>query len=50
MDVWLKNHSVKDSMDYTNVWYKEINTYKSGKVDSTNYEDDNGLRDGKIIW
>lgn len=50
MDVWLKNHSVKDSMDYVNVWYKEIDTYKSGKVDSANYEDDNGLKDGKIIW
>ena len=50
MDVWLKNHSVADSMDYINVWYKEIDTYKSGKIDSANYEDDNGLRDGKIIW
>lgn len=50
MDVWLKNHSVKDSMDYISVWYKEIDTYKSGKVDSANYEDDNGIKNGKIIW
>ncbi|MEO8109726.1 MAG: hypothetical protein ABI594_06840 [Ginsengibacter sp.] len=50
MDVWLKNHSVADTMDYINVWYKEIDTYKSGKIDSANYEDDNGLKDGKIIW
>lgn len=50
MDVWLKNHSVKDSMDYINVWYKEIDTYKTGKVDSAYYEDDNGLKNGKIIW
>ena len=50
MDVWLKNHSVKDSADYINVWYKEIDTYKSGRVDSANYEDDNGLKNGKIIW
>jgi hypothetical protein len=50
MDVWLKNHSLKDSTDYINVWYKEIDTYKSGKIDSANYEDDNGLKDGKIIW
>ncbi len=50
MDVWLKNHSVKDSSNYINVWYKEIDTYKNGKVDSANYEDDNGLKDGKIIW
>ena len=50
MDVWLKNHSVKDSIDYINTWYKEIDTYKSGKVDSAYYEDDNGLKNGKIIW
>ncbi len=50
MDVWLKNHAVKDSMDYINVWYKEIDTYKTGKVDSAYYEDDNGLKNGKIVW
>ena len=50
MEVWLKNHSLKDSMDYINVWYKEIDTYKSGRVDSANYEDDNAVRNGKIIW
>ncbi len=50
MDVWLKNHSVKDSADYINVWYKEIDTYKNGKVDSANFEDDNGIKNGKIIW
>lgn len=50
MDVWLKNHAVKDSNNYINVWYKEIDTYKTGKVDSANYEDDNGLKNGKIIW
>lgn len=50
MEVWLKNHSVKDSQDYINVWYKEIDTYKTGKVDSASYEDDNGVKDGKIIW
>jgi len=50
MDVWLKNHSVKDSSDYINVWYKEIDTFKDGKVDSANFEDDNGVKNGKIIW
>jgi hypothetical protein len=50
MNVWLKNHSVKDSINYINVWYKEIDTYKNGKVDSTYYEDDNGMKNGKIIW
>ncbi|HEY5463438.1 MAG TPA: hypothetical protein VIJ95_09285 [Hanamia sp.] len=50
MDVWLKNHSVKDGHDFINVWYKEIDTFKTGKVDSANYEDDNGVKDGKIVW
>lgn len=50
MDVWLKNHAVKDSSDFINVWYKEIDTYKTGKVDSAYYEDDNGLKNGKIVW
>jgi hypothetical protein len=50
MDVWLKNHSVKDSADYVNVWYKEIDTYKIGKVDSANYEDVNRVKNGKLYW
>lgn len=50
MDVWLKNHAVKDSANFINVWYKEIDTYKTGKVDSANYEDVNQLKNGKIIW
>jgi hypothetical protein len=50
MDVWLKNHAVKDSSDFINVWYKEIDTYKTGKVDSAYYEDDNRLKNGKIVW
>ena len=50
MDVWLKNHSVKDSMDYVNVWYKEIDTFKTGRVDSAYYEDDNGFKNGKVVW
>jgi hypothetical protein len=50
MDVWLKNHALVDSSNYVNVWYKEIDTYKSGKVDSANYEDVNAIKDGKIVW
>jgi hypothetical protein len=50
MDVWLKNHSLKDSNNYINVWYKEIDTYKSGRIDSANYEDDNAVKNGKIVW
>ena len=47
---WTSNHSVDKNEEWVNVWYKEIDTYKSGKVDSAVYEDDNRLKDGKIVW
>lgn len=47
---WTSNHSVDKNEDWVNVWYKETDTYKSGKVDSTIYEDDNLLKGGKIVW
>jgi ketosteroid isomerase-like protein len=50
MEVWLKNHSLKDSSNYINVWYKEIDTYKSGRVDSMNFADVNMVKNGKIVW
>jgi len=50
LDAWTSNHSVDKNQDWVNVWYKEVDTHKSGKVDSTYYEDDNLLKDGKIVW
>jgi hypothetical protein len=47
---WTSNHSVDKNEEWVNVWYKEIDTHKSGKVDSAFYEDDNRLKDGKIVW
>jgi len=47
---WTSNHSVDKNSDWVNVWYKEIDTYKTGKVDSVLYEDDNMLLDGKIVY
>jgi hypothetical protein len=47
---WTSNYSVDKNEDWVNVWYKEVDTYKTGKVDSANYEDDNRLKDGKIVW
>jgi hypothetical protein len=47
---WTSNHSVDKNEEWVNVWYKEIDTRKSGKVDSAFYEDDNRLKDGKIVW
>jgi hypothetical protein len=45
---WTPVHSVDKNEDWVLVWYKEVDYYKSGKVDSTSYEDDNLMRDGKI--
>jgi hypothetical protein len=47
---WTSNHSVDKNEEWVNVWYKETDTYKSGKADSAIYEDDNRLKDGKIVW
>ncbi len=47
---WTSNHSVDKNEEWVNVWYKEIDTRKTGKVDSAFYEDDNRLKDGKIVW
>ena len=49
-DAWTSNHSVDKNQDWVNVWYKEVDSYKTGKVDSTYYEDDNQVKDGKIVW
>jgi hypothetical protein len=47
---WTSNHSVDKNEEWVNVWYREVDTYKTGKVDSTEFEDDNRLKDGKIVW
>jgi hypothetical protein len=47
---WIPNHSVDKNEDWVSVWYKETDTYKTGKVDSLIYQDDNRLKDGKIVW
>jgi hypothetical protein len=47
---WTSNHSVDKNEDWVNIWYKEIDTYKTGKVDSAEYEDDNLLKNGKIAY
>jgi ketosteroid isomerase-like protein len=50
MIAWLGSHSVDKNQDWVNVWYKETDTYKAGKVDSSNFEDANLVKDGKIAW
>lgn len=47
---WVSNHSVDKNEDWVNVWYKEVDYHKTGKVDSAEYQDDNKLKDGKIAY
>jgi len=49
MEAWTKLKSDKgDNIIAT--WYKETDTYKTGKVDSAYYHDINILKDGKIVY
>jgi hypothetical protein len=50
MDAWVKSHSIDKNTDFVTVWYKEIDTYKDGRVDSAYYVDDNLVEKGKIVW
>ena len=50
MYAWTSNHSVDKNEDWVNIWYKEVDTYKTGKIDSVDYEDDNLVKGGKIAW
>ncbi|MDX2047627.1 MAG: hypothetical protein SFU87_12630 [Chitinophagaceae bacterium] len=50
MDGWIKNHSIDKKTDIISVWYKETDTYKTGKIDSAYYQEDNMVANGKIVW
>ncbi len=50
MAAWIKLHSADKNNDLINVWYKEVDTYKSGKVDSSDWHDINVVANGKIVW
>ncbi|MGB8195271.1 MAG: hypothetical protein WCF67_25265 [Chitinophagaceae bacterium] len=50
MDSWRKAHSTAKKGDFVSVWYKEIDTYKDGRVDSAYYQDNNMILNGKIVW
>ena len=50
MDAWHKMYSVDKKDEVVVTWYKEIDTYKSGKADSGYFHDINMLKKGKIVW
>ncbi|MDQ6763607.1 MAG: hypothetical protein M3015_13385 [Bacteroidota bacterium] len=50
MQGWQKMYATDKKMGWVATWYKEIDTYKSGKADSGYYHDLNLLKDGKISY
>jgi len=50
MEAWQKMYSTDKKEGHVVTWYKEIDTYKDGRVDSGYYQDINRLKDGKISW
>ncbi|MBK5273390.1 MAG: hypothetical protein JJE22_20505 [Bacteroidia bacterium] len=50
MQGWQKMYAADKKEGHIVTWYKEIDTYKNGKVDSAYYHDINRLKDGKITW
>ncbi len=49
MDGWRKMHAVNKNEDWVSTWYTEVDTYKTGKVDSSYYQDNNLVKNGKIV-
>ncbi len=47
---WHKMYAADKKEEHVVTWYKEIDTYKNGKIDSATYHDINGIKDGKIVW
>jgi ketosteroid isomerase-like protein len=48
MQAWQKMYATDKKEAYIVTWYKETDTYKTGKVDSAYYHDINKVEDGKI--
>lgn len=46
----LNLHSTDRNEDWVTVWYKQTDTYKTGKVDSAFYNDVNHIKNGKIDY
>jgi hypothetical protein len=50
MQAWQKIYAADKKHGWVATWYKETDTYKSGKADSGYYHDLNLLTDGKISY
>jgi len=47
---WVNLHANDKKEDWVCVWYKQTDTYKTGKVDSAFYQDNNLIVKGKIVY
>ena len=50
MEAWHKMYAADKKEGYVVTWYKETDTYKTGKVDSAWYHDINQIKNGKITY
>ena len=50
MAAFIPLHSNDKKEDWVLTWYKQTDTYKNGKVDSTFYHDLNHIKNGKIDY
>jgi ketosteroid isomerase-like protein len=50
MEVWHKMYEPEKKDGVVVTWYKETDTYKTGKVDSAMYQDVNLVKNGKIVY
>jgi hypothetical protein len=50
MEAWKKLRAEDKNENYVIVWYKEYDTYKNGKIDSSGWHDINQVVDGKISF
>ncbi len=50
MYAWRKMYAADLKESNVVTWYKEVSTYKDGRVDSAMYHDINGVKNGKIEW
>jgi len=50
MEAWDKKYAVDKKESFIVTWYKETDTYKTGKVDSAWYHDINQIKNGKITY
>jgi len=50
MQGWQKMYATDKGEGFVATWYKETDTYKTGKADSGYYHDINQVKNGKITW